>query len=255
MAKDFFEYTGDVIASLNSTEQKIFDYVVKNMEDVRTMSIQKFAANRFVSTTTIFRFTKKLGFIGYADFINSLLVTTHNQERANVQVATGSCSFSKNYLENAIETVRVMSQEKVDLVVALLQEKPRIYILTDDNTHAIGQYCERLFIGLGFHAYFPETAYQRQNIVNQVREQDLIITLSYSGADSELLDFIQRLFLKERPHLLSITRADNNPLQMLSDTNFYVFTDVIEAQGINLTSNIPMLMLVELLTYEYMASN
>ena len=255
MAIDFFEQVNEHIIKLNETERKLFDYVVKNMQTVKDMSIQKFAEEQFLSTTSIFRFTQKLGFAGYSDFVNSLLVTTHAHGQPNLTGINSDQNYSKNYLDNAVETVRVMSQKQIDIVVELLQKKPRIYIVTDDHTHTIGQYVERLFIGLGFHAYFPETAYQRQNLVNRVREQDLIIAMSYSGKDDELVDFIGRIFLTERPHLLSITRADNNPLQMLSDTNFYAFADSIKTNSMHLTSSVTMLMVVEMLVYEYMNKN
>ena len=252
---DFFEATQETIRSLNQTERKLFDYVVKNMDDVKEMSIQKFASGQFLSTTTIFRFTQKLGFTGYSDFINSLLVTAHEQQRESFPEITGAQNCSKNYLENVIESVRVMSPKSVKKIVDSLNQKPRIYILTDDNTHTIGQYCERLFIGLGFHAYFPETAYQRQNLINRIRSQDMIIALSYSGQDEVLIDFIQRILLTEQPHLLSITRAENNPLESLSDSNFYIFADEINVNGMSLTSNITMLMIIELLIYEYISAS
>ena len=254
MVMDFFEATGESIRNLNQTERKLFDYVVKNMHEVKEMSIQKFASEQFLSTTTIFRFTQKLGFSGYSDFINSLLVTTHHQQRENLPEISKEQFPRENYLKNAMETIRVMSKKQLNEVVCLLTQKPRIYILTDDNTHTIGQYCEKLFIGLGFHAYFPETAYQRQNLVNRIRSQDMIIALSYSGQDEVLNDFISRVLLAEQPYLLSITRADNNPLESLSDSNFYVFADEINIPSMSLTSSVPMLMIIELLGYEYMAT-
>ncbi|MCL2874565.1 MAG: MurR/RpiR family transcriptional regulator [Defluviitaleaceae bacterium] len=253
MAKDFFEATEESIRNLNQTERSLFDYVVKNIDAVKYMSIQKFAAEKFLSTTTIFRFTKKLGFVGYTDFINSLLVTAHNQQNIGLPNVVMGRDYREKYLKNAMEAVRVMSQRRVEDVVTLLSKKPNIYILTDNNTHTIGQYCERLFIGLGFHAYFPETAYQMRNLVNRIGENDMIMALSYTGQDVEMIDFINRVFLIKRPHLLSITRADNNSLESLSDINFYVFADEIYVPGMDLTSSVTMLMIVELLIYEYLA--
>lgn len=251
---DFFEVTQENIRNLNQTERKLFDYVVKNMHEAKQLSIQKFATKQFLSTTTIFRFTQKLGFSGYSDFINSLLVTAHQQQDV-VPAMIKTEDFRKNYLENALESVRVLSPNHTKEVISLLHKKPRIYILTDDHTHTIGQYCERLFIGLGFHAYFPETAYQRQNLANRIRRQDMIIALSHQGKDAFLIDFIQRVFLRAKPHLISITRADNNPLENLSDHNFYVFTDEINTPHMNLTSSVPMLMTIELLVYEYLTNS
>lgn len=254
MAKDFFEATEETVRVLNQTERGLFDYVVKNIDIVKHMSIQKFAKEKFLSTTTIFRFTKKLGFDGYSDFINSLIVTAFRQKDTVLPNVIIARDYGEKYLQNAMETVRVMSAKRVEDVVRKLSQKPNIYILTDNNTHTIGQYCERLFIGLGFHAYFPETAYQMRNLVNRISENDMLMALSYTGQDSEMINFIERVFLIKRPHLLSITRADNNLLESLSDINFYVFADEINVPGMDLTSSVPMLMIVELLAYEYLVN-
>jgi len=255
LAKDFFEVTGETFRNLNQTERQLFDFVVKNMDEVKKMSIQKFAAEWLVSTTTIFRFTQKLGFSGYSDFINSLLVTSHNPQNASLPDVVVGRAYSEVYLKNAMEAVRVMSPQHMESVMATLSRRPDIYILTDDNTHSIGQYCERLFIGLGFHAYFPEAAYQMQNLANHISDQDMIIALSYSGQNAVLIDVVERVFLRGRPYLLSITRADNNPLESMSDANFYVFAENIRLHGMDLTSSVPMLMILELLVYEYIAGS
>jgi RpiR family glv operon transcriptional regulator len=251
LAKDFFKATQETSRSLNQTERKLFEYVVKNMALVKGMKIRELAAECFISTTTIFRFAKKLGFSGYADLINSLLVTAHNEKAKNLPKVSVKGMYSSEYPKNAMEAIRVMSQKQADEVVKLLLDKPDIYILTDDNTHTIGQYCERLFIGLGFHAYFPETAYQKRNLVNRISDKDMLLALSYTGQDEEIIDFISRVFLTKHPYLLSVTRADNNRLENLSDTNFYIFADEIRVVGMDLTSSVAMLMIVELLIYNY----
>ncbi|MCL2187843.1 MAG: MurR/RpiR family transcriptional regulator [Defluviitaleaceae bacterium] len=255
MTNDFYQVTQYHLGGLTQTEQQLYDYVVKNMDTVKDMNIRRFAAAHFISTTTVFRFTRKLGFVGYAEFLQCIRLTAFNPLNTQVPRVNLGRAYAEEYLKNAMEAVRVMPQPQVQEVVALLKKKPSIYILTDDNTHAIGQYCERLFIGLGFHAYFPETAYQLQNLANRIRNRDLLIALSYKGRDGALLDFIHRVFLTGQPHLLSITRADNNPLESLSDTNFYIFADEIRVPSMDITSSVPMLMVLELLVYEYMAAS
>jgi len=251
LAKDFFVATQETIRNLNKTERRLFDYVVKNMDTVKLMSIRELAEKQFLSTATIFRFAQRLGFSGYSDLTNSLLITTHSKQDTVIPNIVMGHGYSEEYLKNAMEAVRVMSPKQVEDVIKLLTNKPHIYILTDDNTHAIGQYCERLFIGLNFHAYFPETAYQKWNLVNRIGSQDMIIALSYSGQDEMMINFIQKVFLTEHPHLLSITRSDNNTLESLSDTNFYIFANEILISGMDLTSSVTMLMILELLIYEY----
>ena len=253
MPIDFFEATQDTVRELNKTERQLFDYVVKNMDAVKFMSIQKFAAKRFLSTTSIFRFTQKLGFSGYSEFINSLMVTAYSKPEDVLPTALMKQGYREGYLKNTLETVRVMSEQEINKVMDLLAHRPNIYILTDDGTRPITQYSEKLFIGLGLHAYGPEISYQMQNLVNRITGNDMIIALSYSGQDKEMIDFIERVFLRERPFLLSVTRADNNTLESLSDANFYVFAEEIKQGGMDLTSGVAMLMILEILVYTYLA--
>jgi len=252
---DFYQATQDTMRNLNKNEMTIYEYVIKNMSTVKNMSIQKLASQLYVSTTTVFRFAQKLGFAGYSELINCLLITTHNDNSATIPVIVTGESYNDMYIKNAIEAVRVMSHQYVKDIIQKLKHNPHIYILCDDNTHTIGQYAEKLFIGLGFKVYFPEAAYQMQMLANQVESNDMIIALSYTGEDAVLGGFIKRVFLHTKPFLVSITRADNNELELLSDANFYVFAEEIKMNGIDLTSCVPMLMILELLAYEYMGNN
>jgi RpiR family glv operon transcriptional regulator len=250
MARDFFEATQGALERLNQTERKLFDYVVKNMDQVKDLSIQRFAANRYLSTTTIFRFAQKLGFAGYSDFINSLLVTEHRSHAASVPSVLHSKAYSDEYLKNVMEAVRVIPAEKVARVLEVLAGKPNVYILCDSHANDLGRYCEKLFLGIGRRTYFPEVDYQVVALMDLVENDDLLIVLSYSGEEPTFIETVERLFHDKRPFLLSITRADNNTIQTMSDVNFYVFADEIELNGINLTSQVAMLMILELLVYE-----
>ncbi|GHV33611.1 phosphosugar-binding protein [Clostridia bacterium] len=251
---DFFERTAQTLPRLNQTERALFDYVVKNMDKAKAMSIQKLAAERYLSTTTIFRFTQKLGFSGYSDFIKSLLVTAHRNSPTDVPPVVHSRAYSEEYLKNVAEAVRVMPMSKIERVRGVLARRPSVYIITDDNTADIGRYCEKLFLGLGLNTYFPEASYQVTAMLRQIADGDLLLALSYSGRDPAIIDTVERVFLDRRPFLLSITRADNNALQNMSDVNMYVFADEIQLRGIDLTSRVPMIMLVELIAYDAMVN-
>ena len=250
---DFFEVTGPNVASLNQTERQLFEYVVKNMDEVKNMSIQKFAEEKFLSTTTIFRFTQKLGFSGYSNFINSLMVTSHTKQAAKLPGVLLKQDYSEDYLVNAIETIRVMPTQDINKVVDVLRKNPSVYILTDDNAHHISQYSEKIFMGLGLHTYAPEATYQMQSLETHISDDDVLIILSYSGEDKEVVDFVQKVFLRARPFLMSVTSSGNNTIENLSDVNFYIFAEEIQVNNMNLTSCIPMLMVLELLGYTYLA--
>jgi RpiR family glv operon transcriptional regulator len=246
---DFYEVTRNTVADLNQTEQKLFDYVVKNMDSVKTMSIHKLASECYLSSTTVFRFTRKLGFLGYSDFIRCLLVTSHQVRSDSVPAVLHKKTYSEDYLKNITEAVRMLAPEKIDLVRAHLRRKPRVYLITDNHTHDIGRYCERLFFGLGLITYFPEVKYQETVMLAQVTSEDMLVCLSFSGEDQNTLETIERIYLTARPFLLSLTRADNNTLQNISDVNFYIFADELKQNDLDLTSRVSMIMILELIVF------
>lgn len=250
MARDFFEVTQGGLERLNLTERKLFDYVVKNMDQVKDFSIQRFASERYLSTTTIFRFAKKLGFSGYSDFINSLLITEHRSHSAKVPSVLHNKVYSDEYLKNIMETIRVMPDSKVAQVLHVLSRKPNVYILCDTNAGELGRYCEKLFLSIGRHTYFPEADYQLTAMSHLMEGDDLLLVLSYSGDETKLIKNVEQILHDKRPFLLSITRADNNAIQNMSDVNFYIFADEIQIDGVNLTSQVAMLMILELLVYK-----
>ncbi len=250
MAENFFEVTNKVLSHLNSTERVLFDYVVKNMDEVKNMSIQKFAKTNYLSTTTIFRFTQKLGFSGYSDFQKSLIITSYDNEKSQIPKVINRKSYSEEYLKNVMEAVRVIPTDKVKIIKDYLRRKPSVYIICDENSNDIGRYCEKLFMGAGFRAFFPEVPYQLNSVYDHVTDDDLVIALSYTGNDGHHIQSVEKIFHKCKPFLTSITRADNNILQNMSDVNFYVFADEIQVNGLDLTSKVSMIMIVELIIYD-----
>ena len=69
---DFYEKTSTAVTKLTTGEQEIFNYVIKNLHVVKNLSIRQLAEKCFVSTTTLFRFVKKLGYEGYNEFIDDV---------------------------------------------------------------------------------------------------------------------------------------------------------------------------------------
>jgi RpiR family glv operon transcriptional regulator len=246
---DSFEAAEKALPRLNQTERTLFDYVVKNMDKVTRMSIHKLAADRHLSTTTIFRFTQKLGFAGYTDFLNSLLVTSYNRPEAKIPDVLRRKAYAEEYLKNVMETVRVMPADKVAKVLEVLERVPSVFILPDEHASDIGRYCEKLFMSLGLRVHRCEARHQVTAMLDLICAGDLLVALSYTGEDAPLIRTIERVFQSKRPFLLSVTRADNNAVQNMSDVNFYVFADEVEFHGINLTTRASMIMVMELLVY------
>ncbi len=76
------------------------------------------------------------------------------------------------------------------------------------------------------------------------------MVLSYSGDNADIIGQIEKIFSVSTPTIISITRADNNIIQNMSDLNFYVFADEVSYDGMDVTSRCGMIAILETLLYK-----
>ncbi|EAD0002411.1 MurR/RpiR family transcriptional regulator [Listeria monocytogenes] len=251
---DFFEISSKTVASLTRNERILFDYVVKNMNLIKNQSIREVSAECFVSTTTFLRFVRKLGFTGYSEFTTVLKFTLlgHTELKPSPFVVEQS-DYREEYLKNIIESVRVLEPSKIKKITKKLVSKPRIYFFAKGLSKHAAKYIKYLYTMSGFLVEFPEDYQYRQAVLPHIGKNDLVFILTYGGHDIELIQTAQKLKSRnETPMLISITGADNNIIQNMSDINLYIFTDEIEMNNLDITSRISTIAIMELILYQFM---
>ncbi len=251
---DFFEISSSHVSTLTRNERILFDYVVKNIHTIKTQSIREVSAACFVSTTTFLRFVRKLGFTGYSEFTTVLKFTSLGNARVGPSpfVATQK-DYREEYLKNVIESVRVLEAAKLVTITEKLMDSPRIYIFAKGLSKYAAKYIKYLYTMSGFIVEFPEDYQYRQAVLTHITTDDLVFVLTYEGHDIELIQIVQKLRNhKHSPLLISITGADNNIIQNMSDINLYIFTDEIKMDNLDITSRISTIAIMELIIYQYM---
>lgn len=250
---DFFEVTNVHLPELNENERKIFDYIVHNMGSVSGMNIRELAQNCYVSTTTIVRFSKKLGFQGYREFTDSIRFTLHNMDKTELPDVLWKREYSEEYIKNIIESIRVISQEKIDRFRAALKSGTSIYFYGSGLNREAAHYAYRVFTAIGYCTYFPEEEYEIKSMLTHMKNEDILFLFSITGEDTDVINIVESANIKCKPFVTSITWSGNNVLQNISDLDFYIFADQLQFNGINLTSRISMIAIVEMLAYSLIA--
>lgn len=255
MARDFFEFVQNNSKPLNVTEMRMFDFVVKNMDRVKYMSIRMLAHECFVSTTTVFRFVKKLGFLGYNQFLAMLQLTDDSAEQAVIPKAMRKEAYSEEYLKNIIETVRVLKKESVKELREILRANPKTYLVSAGLALEAARYVQHLMTVLGYDAELVGMDYEITSMLRRVHTGDLVFVFSYTGEEQRLVGAIERVKSESHAKVVSVTRADNNMVQMLSDINFYFFADELIVSGVDITSRISVIAVMEMVFYEMFAQD
>ncbi|HAT55660.1 MAG TPA: MurR/RpiR family transcriptional regulator [Lactobacillus sp.] len=257
---NFFEIVSTHLQSLTDNERKLFDYIVKHMSDVKDMSIREVSATCFVSTATFLRFVRKIGFSGYSEFITVLKFTTRDNEAGRKedhtsQFVVDQTSYREDYLKNIEETVHVLRPEILHQLTAKLSHTRTIFIFARGLSKSAARYITNLYQLSGFSVSFPEDQLYRRAAMDHITSDDLILIIDYTGEEPEFVSLIQQIFKDpiDRPMVLSITGADNNTIQNLSDINFYTFVDQLKSrEGVEIGSRVSAIVIMELVLYQWL---
>ena len=247
---NFYEQTSNAMTKLSQNEQNIMTYIVKNMHAVKNMSIRDLANTCFVSTTTIFRFVKKLGYEGYSEFIDAIIETEAETRKIHIPSVIQNENYRDSYLKNIIEAVKVITDEKIEKFQSIMSRNPDIYIIAEGLSREVGNYFVRLLTTVGFNVSFPKESYEKSNTLKKIKRDDVILVLSFTGDNESVVHQLEKIFAIATPTIISFTRADNNAIQNMSDLNFYVFAEQIDYEGIDVTSRVGMIAIMETLLYK-----
>lgn len=247
VTKDFYAAANQNFTKLNESEKRIFDYVLKNFDEAKDYSIRELAKKCYVSSTSVFRFTKKLGFNGYSAFIESL--STAPEAAQKIPRSVKQKDYKEEYLKNITESVRVADQKRIDRFNEILDQNPVIYLIGEELDWQALQYIHWLFTAQGFRSVLLSDQASVQNALNHITDEDMLFAFAYTGDSSLIIETIERVKQASEATIVSFTRAVTNVIQNLCDIDFYVFSDEIRVDGLDLTSRISMLAIVELIFY------
>jgi len=247
---NFYEQTSKAMVKLSGNEQVIMTYVIKNLHIVKNMSIRELADACFVSTTTIFRFVKKLGYEGYSEFASAIIETEAESRKIHIPSIVEKDNYRDSYLKNIVEAVKVITDEKIDKFNSIMSKNPDIFIIAEGLSREVGHYFMRLLTTIGYNVSFPIETYEKDKVIRKMKKDDVLLVLSYTGDNESVIHEIEKIFAIATPTIISFTRADNNAIQNMSDLNFYVFADEIDYEHTDITSRIGMIAVMENLLYK-----
>lgn len=201
---DFYTDTSARLDKLSGTERNVFNFVIKNMHRVKDMSIRELAAECYVSTTTLFRLVKKLGFEGYSEFVAAIRDTEADSRRIDIPDVVFGADYQSSYLKNITEAVQVITPEKKEAFDRIMSRYPKIYILAQGLSQDVGWYFYRMLTTCGYEVEFPEQEYQFKAILRRIKRDDVLLVLSYTGNNQAVIRQIEEIFAIATPTIISL---------------------------------------------------
>lgn len=197
---------------LTQTEQYLADYMKKNPNQVAHMSITKLSETTNVSTASIVRTVKKLGYDGFTDYKLSL------KEHVSKPVYDNLLIFEKKIrdviIENEEEVIRTIKNMKSSLIEDALQyiyEAETIYLFAVGLSEQIAYEMELKFHLLNKRCELYTDPLIIESISTRPTKKDVGILISLMGNTDQLIVAAQNMLENDVPIIL-ITANPNGTL-------------------------------------------
>ncbi len=209
---DILEKISDKYKELSETEKQVIDFILA-YDDKENLKIKVIEDNLYISSSTIIRACKKMGYKSFNQFKFSLL----NVSKGDDLKKNDNLTFIKKLIENDfIKTIGFLNEEILDKVVLAITCSKRIFVIGIGMSSQVTTEFNRQLKLLGFwtNDYYEKYAIER--VPDIATKNDLIIDFSLSGEDDE----INKILVKSKLNgvkIVGVCTLGNNTLSNISD--------------------------------------
>lgn len=208
------------LQSLSRQERKIALTVIQNSNQVKKMNTTDLAKLAEVSTATITRFVKKIGYSTFAEFKISLAesASTSKEINSNSKLSDQVAMF---YERMITDTWKKLDQDALCQAIDLIKNSNRIFVYGLGSSGYNAQELAQRLIRMGINAYAPADSHTMYIVSTLLKPDDLVIVLSVSGKSSEV-DDATILAKSSGAKIIALTAFKDTPLTETSDCTLLV---------------------------------
>ncbi|MBY4797661.1 MurR/RpiR family transcriptional regulator [Collinsella sp. AGMB00827] len=234
---ELFSY--DSVRKFNETDLHIYKYVLAHAQDVTYMSIRHLAKCVSVSTSTILRFCEKVGCEGYAELKDRLREHLESGERRE---PGGDTREILDYFER---TYTAAFETAIARAVEMISSSHIVVFMGQGGSGLLARYGGRYFSGMGKLALSIDDPWYP--ISDELGEHALVIALSVSGESKHLICQLKDC-QRSGARILAITGDSASTAARMADHAIsYDMTAVRSSSDANLTSQVPVIYIIEVL--------
>lgn len=172
--------------TFTSVEKTIAKYFLKEKVD-EDLSSKNIAKKLFVSESSLSRFSQKLGFSGYREFVFSY--TNARKENKKLDELT---EYSIHKYQMVLEkTHEIVDNQQMIRIAKALEEKSRIYVYGVGSSSLVAKEFAYRFIRLGLDVESMTDANEIALNIGRMKKDVLVIGISMSGHTKEVIEGLE----------------------------------------------------------------
>ncbi|WP_206912059.1 hypothetical protein IGL98_000310 [Enterococcus sp. DIV0840] len=235
---------------LSRLEQQVLAYIIENPEEITQSRIDEVAKKIYVSTATISRTSKALGYTGFQELKYTLIHHLEEEQRPIYQPSANFTQLAERVQNEISQTLQLVNQKHLDTGANLLANSQRVEFFGVGSSYSCCFEAARKLTFAGRIASAREDWDELRIVAKHLTASDVAIFVSYSGETNLPLEYVSILKEKNVP-IIAIIGSKNSPLEELATLVFHVKVTNGYYGDIDMSSRIPMHLVLELLILHY----
>ncbi len=239
----------EIINSLTISELDVLRFIDNNKSVILDYSIQNLAKETFVSTATIIRLCKKLGYSGFSELKYYIREEINHIEKYR-KSATFDQILSHN-VKSITETAAMLEEGKItEIVNKMLNREVKIHFFGKGLTSTVLDYASKQLLTYNRANFVYHDTHIAYLAAESMDENDLLFVASLSGYTHQVVRMAQ-IAKSRKACVVTISTNKENDLAKIGDYNFTVFEDVNRSERHDIASRIPILFILNVIITLY----
>lgn len=243
-------------SALSDAQKKLADFIISSREAVPVLDLTDLARKAKVSTATVTRFCRTIGFGSFHEFkIASaqelvsvpLVFEDFNPEDTSESLVN---KVFAAYIQSLIDTRAMLRVENLMQVVDRIHRATQVSIFGIGSSGSMAVAASHRFALLGIRCYAHTDPYDQVIAASTLSATDVAIGISHTGTSRITVDAL-RLADKQGAFTVAITNHANAPLARIAAVTLLTSLQEKEVHVASLTSRVAQLTLIDCL---YIAS-
>ncbi|MCI9312619.1 MAG: MurR/RpiR family transcriptional regulator [Erysipelotrichaceae bacterium] len=207
--------------SLTRSELQIADYIKNHIQEMKTVTSQELAEALGIGQSTIIRFSKKLGYASFREFLADLAAEqAHEIVEAGLEVEEDSEATIKKIVLQSQDIAAITAQCNEAKVIAraaeLLKEAKYTILFGIGSSNLFAEYLANQLTKMGLPCLTSNSSHTIYSLIDNADAGSVVFLISESGETREVLK-AAKLAKQKGLVLLAMTRRIRNSLYEYAD--------------------------------------
>ena len=247
--------------NLTKKEKTIADYVLNNPKEVSKMTISGIANKLGFADSTVFNFTRTIGYTSFRDFRSDLLFEEYDPEisvHENIKAEDSYGTMAKKVFESSIKsldnTVTLLKEKDLTTAVKILLNSETVTFFGVGGSNVVSYDAYHKFLRSPLRLQYAEDYHIQLMQASLLTEKDCAVIITHTGLTKETLK-TAKIAKDNGAKIIAISSYASNELKSLSDVLLISVSEETGYRSESLSSRISQLAIIDSLFVIVMFNN